>query len=175
MRSGDAHERQLTAIHEAGHAVAAVRRGGTFDAISIEPTITRDGFVHTRGVSAADYPFVIFAGPWAEARADWGARSFDDVDGDGHTFADYLKASMGANASDLRDYVPERDIPSELLYSEFGWNEVPEIPLAREQSWYAELEICWPTIQSVANMLSSGITVTAEAITPMTAGVSESL
>ena len=158
----DRTERYLTACHEAGHAVAAVLRGGTFDCISIEPTVTRDGFIHTRGVKACDAEFVIFAGPWADARADWPALTLDRVDGDGSTFDDYLTASMRANANDLRQYVPERDIPFELLFT--AGREVPQIPLARDQSWYVELETCWPTIQLVASMLMSGVAVTAEAV-----------
>ena len=62
---------------------------------------------------------------------------------------------MRANANDLRQYVPERDIPFELLFTAGG--EVPQIPLARDQSWYVELETCWPTIQLVASMLMSGV------------------
>ena len=69
---------------------------------------------------------------------------------------------MRANANDLRQYVPERDIPFELLFTADG--EVPQIPLARDQSWYVELETCWPTIQLVASMLMSGVAVTAEAV-----------
>ena len=120
----DRTERYLTACHEAGHAVAAVLRGGTFDSISIEPTVTRDGFIHTRGVKACDAEFVKFAGPWAGARADWPALPLDGVDGDGSTFDDYLRASMRANANDLRQYVPEHDIPFELLFTAGG--EVPK-------------------------------------------------
>ena len=69
---------------------------------------------------------------------------------------------MRANANDLRQYVPEQDVPFELLFAASG--EVPQIPLARDQSWYVELETCWPTIQSVADMLMSGVEVTAEAV-----------
>ena len=144
--------------------MAAVLRGGTFDSISIEPTVTRHGFIRTRGVKACDADFVTFAGPWAEARADWPALPLDGVDRDGSTFDDYLRASMLANANDLRQYVPEHDIPFERFIAEVCGGEVPQIPLARDKSWYVELETCWPTIQSVADMLMSGVEVTAEAV-----------
>jgi hypothetical protein len=151
----DLSERELTAFHEAGHGVAAVRRRGTFDAISIEPTIGRDGFIRTRGVDPCDDPFVIFAGPWAEVRAEWDGLPLDGVDRNGLTFMDYLTTSMRVNANDLREYVPDRDLPSELLYADLGCSdeEAPEIPLARDQSWYGELESCWPTIQWLADMV----------------------
>jgi hypothetical protein len=42
--------------------------------------------------------------------------------------------------------------------------EVPQIPLARDQSWCGELETNWPTIQLAASMLMRGVAVTAEAV-----------
>jgi len=71
---------------------------------------------------------------------------------------------MRANANDLRQYAPGQDIPFELLFAGVWGGEVPQIPLARDQSWYVELETCWPTIQLVASMLMSGVAVTAEAV-----------
>jgi hypothetical protein len=69
------------------------------------------------------------SGPWAEAYADWGARPPDGVDAIGHTFADYLRTSMETNAPDLRQYVPERDLPSELLYADMGCSDDEESQL----------------------------------------------
>jgi len=45
-----------------------------------------------------------------------------------------------------------------------GGGEVPQIPLARDQSWYVELETCWSTIQLVADIFMSGVEVTPEAV-----------
>jgi hypothetical protein len=39
------------------------------------------------------------------------------------------------------DLLPEQDIPFELLFA--TGDEVRQIPLAREQSWYVELETNW--------------------------------
>jgi len=99
-------------------------------------------------------------------RADWPALPLDGVDGDGSKFDDYLRASMRANADDLRQYVPDQDIPFELFLFDagVGGGEVPQIPLARDQSWCVELETCWSTIQLVANIFMSGVEVTPEAM-----------
>lgn len=152
-----ANERRQTAHHEAGHGVAAVWRGGTFHSISIE----QHGLTHAV-YERRHRDFIIFAGPWGEARADWGERALDDVDSVGQTFHHYLRAAMRVSASDLRLYEPDRDVSAECWDATFSGSEPPEIPLARDQSWYAELELCWPTIQSVAGMLLSGVEVTPE-------------
>ena len=60
------------------------------------------------------------------------------------------------------DLLPEQDIPFELLFA--TGDEVRQIPLAREQSWCGELETCWSTIQSVADIFVSGVEVTPEAV-----------
>jgi hypothetical protein len=168
MTTVDPHERYLIACHEMGHGVAAVVRGGTFDSICIEPTLRRDGVIHVQYPSC-HRDFVTIAGPWADARADWGALPLDGVDSIGHTFDDYLKASMHANASDLRVYEPDRDLPLELLTAEMWGGEAPEIPLARDESWYAELETLWPTMESTATMLLRGVEVTPDVVTALLA------
>ena len=73
---------------------------------------------------------------------------------------------MRANADDLRQYVPDQDIPFELFLFDagVGGGEVPQIPLVRDQSWYVELETCWSTIQLVADIFMSGVEVTPEAV-----------
>ena len=54
-------------------------------------------------VGAYDLAFVTFAGPWAEARAQW-AKPLDG-EYDGSTFDDYVGCAFGRNAGgDLRDY-----------------------------------------------------------------------
>jgi hypothetical protein len=107
---------------------------------------------------------LVFAGPWAEARADWCPLPLDGVDGNGLTFMDYLRTSLRVNANDLRQYVPHRDLPGELFCADMFGEQAPAIPLARDQSWYAELETYWPTIRSVAGMLMSGVEVTPDMV-----------
>lgn len=79
-------------------------------------------------------------------------------------FDDYLRASMRANASDLRLYEPDRDLPTDLLLAEIQREAPSEIPLARDPSWYPALESYLPTIQSAANMLVSGVEVTPDVV-----------
>ena len=70
-------ERYITACHEAGHAVAALMRGGgEITSITIEPTADYLGYTWTR-IKPFDRAFIIYAGPWAEARAQWTEPTFD--------------------------------------------------------------------------------------------------
>ena len=80
----DHHQRHLTAHHEPGHAVAALMRGGgELVSVTIEPTAEYAGHTGLRS-KPFDIAFVTYAGPWAEARAQWPAEvSLDAEDGDG--------------------------------------------------------------------------------------------
>ena len=82
----EAHAAARHAHHEAGHAVAAVARGGelvdvflgtAYWSIVDSTADTPGGTVH-RAAWAAQ-PFVTFAGPWAEAR--WTVENDPDVAG----------------------------------------------------------------------------------------------
>ena len=74
-----------TAHHEAGHAVAAVARGGTLIKVHLGKVdwTTRDdsrdkpGETH-HDTTSANEPFVTFAGPWAQAM--WMVEHRDGVD-----------------------------------------------------------------------------------------------
>lgn len=158
-------QRYSTACHEAGHAVAAVMRGGTFFSISIDPTVTYDGTTHMQCASC-DTEFVIYAGPWAEARADWPpGLSLDAVAADGRTFAQYVDVAFLCSAADLRQYEPSEDIPlAHLLAGVWGNQPPPPMPGPRDPSWFSELESGWPTILSVAEMLMSGVEITADGV-----------
>jgi hypothetical protein len=79
-------QRFLTAFHEAGHAVAVLRRNGTIAAIAIEP---EPGGIHYGatdrvGPTWAD-PFIAYAGLFAEARVQWLDIDISDTDDDGRS------------------------------------------------------------------------------------------
>ena len=63
-------------------------RGGTFFSISIDAGKWSDGRTGIRVVKDCDYDFVAFAGPWAEARAQWPSVPLSHRDSDGHAFDD---------------------------------------------------------------------------------------
>jgi hypothetical protein len=146
-------DRDLIAIHEAGHAVAAMMcDGGTFVSVSIEPacTVTR--------LSPEDRAFVIYAGPWAQARAEWTAPTLDgldDADDEGLLFDDYVTTAL----VDSRDH----DL---ALYTEALADDPddPDEDRERAQTWTRELESVWPVMQQVAALLVDGQTVTAETV-----------
>jgi hypothetical protein len=149
----DADEVDITAHHEAGHAVAAVMRGGgVLVSITIDPT--EDYLGHTQfRVKRWDAAFATFAGPWAEARSRWPGGEVDD---DGCVLDDYVTAAFMANPNDLSDYGDHL----ERERNQYGghWPEVIH-PGKREAWWSTELEGCWPVIQAVARLLLNGETV----------------
>lgn len=142
-------ENFLTAHHEAGHAVAALMRGGgELLSITIEPTAQYAGFTRTRH-QIWDAAFVTFAGPWAEARATWGPRALDDIDDDGCCFGDYVTEAWFNNLhGDGQTY--QDNLIGE---SAFG---LARDPAEREDWWSTELDDRWPVIQAVALLLLDG-------------------
>jgi hypothetical protein len=64
----EADARRTAAFHEAGHAVAAVMRGGSsLTSVSLDEHLHGEGITWSRAL-VFDQPFLIWAGPWAEAR-----------------------------------------------------------------------------------------------------------
>jgi hypothetical protein len=80
----EARARSRQAHHEAGHAVAAVARGGKLIAVWLGTVDwSKDSSADTPGgtrhrTPSAGQPFVTFAGPWAGAM--WTVEHDDDVD-----------------------------------------------------------------------------------------------
>lgn len=142
-------ERLLTAHHEAGHAVAALMRGGgQLRSITIEPTTTYLGHTGYRG-KPCDTAFVTYAGPWAEARAQWVRPTLDDEDDDGCTFEDYVSVAFLSNADgDGEDYRRAQEAEAAQL-GEFG-QQFLDLTGVRQEMWSGELEQSWPLIQQVA-------------------------
>jgi hypothetical protein len=149
-------QRYLTAHHEAGHGVAAVMRGaGELRSITIEPTTEYEGYTGFRS-KPCDRAFVTYAGPWAEARAQWPLRGLVGEDDDGCTFGDYLTAAWRQNQhGDLADYERFRETDAALLGHDADLNLID----ITEEIWSAELEREWPVIKQVAGWLLSGLAV----------------
>lgn len=114
-------ERLLTAHHEAGHAVAALMRGdGELRSITIEPTAAYLGHTGYRG-KPCDAAFVTYAGPWAEARAQWPLPTLEGEDDDGLAFEDYVSGAFPLNADgDGEDFRRAKEADSALHGPEFA-------------------------------------------------------
>ncbi len=162
-------ERWLTACHEAGHAVACLMRGGgTFVSVTIEPTEQYLGCTQTR-IMQWDDQFTSYAGPWAEARAQWPADlPISDSDSDDCYFQDYVLTALMANPPDFQGY---REPTGETALAlrrvapdHYSDAELSNLAAARDQTWDMELERMWPTILSVAKLLIDGEQVTAEMV-----------
>ncbi|MEY8015270.1 hypothetical protein [Mycobacterium servetii] len=154
-------ERELTAYHEAGHAVAAAMRGGgELRSITIEPSAAYLGHTGFR-CKPCDTAFVTYAGPWAEARVQWPLPSLDGEDEDGASFEDYVAAAFLRNAGgDGEDYRHACEADQALLGERFA-----ELVATREQFWgFRELDEHWPAVQAVAQLLIAGAAPTDAAV-----------
>jgi hypothetical protein len=154
--------RYQTAHHEAGHAVATLLRGGG-ELLSITIAPAGDYLGHTesrtKAVAGTDRLFITFAGPWAEARAQWAMPSLDREDDDGCTFDDHLCGAWMVNADGDSDaYEDMRG--EEVRFAEYLGITPGELRDRRERGWGDELERAWPVIQQVAKLLLAGDTVT---------------
>lgn len=185
----------VTAHHEAGHAVAAVLRGGTLVSITVSDD-GETGFTrHRSGVF--DAGFIAYAGQWAEAT--YGARAGVLPHGM-KTAVEYLEEKLRhardelewGDASELGDdhdldvVIPELDQAREFL--NLSAENIPDDapPLMREsilreaseggdlallRTWGEELTEAWPVIQQVAALLVEGRTVTHADVRRLSQGV----
>lgn len=132
-------QRNITGYHEAGHAVAAVLRGGWVEGISIEPdaTLKHGGIAHL-GHLREDYAFVAFAGPWAGTWFQWLGERVDETGCEryGFTFTDRLRFNLRQNLNDQR--------------------HCRNTPWRKRMTWISELETRWPVIETVAGLLLQG-------------------
>jgi hypothetical protein len=147
-------QRELTAHHEAGHAVAALMRGaGELLSITIKASGDAAGRTVTRH-KVFDAAFVTFAGPWAEARAQWPLPTLDGEDDMGCAFGDYLTTAWWANVDGDGDTY-EDNLAAEVAMYGGQWPAIMD-PRKREEGWAIELEDSWPVIQAIADLLLRG-------------------
>lgn len=142
---------EVTAYHEAGHAIAIRLRGGTVNSVTVEPGLTTYLMPHKRqilwrnGVRVKepqepeplieDDGFIAYAGSWAETRCRWTLPTVDAKDEHGHHFSEYVSAILEMNTSDYKHY------------------QQATKAVGAEDGWSAELERHWPAIQLVAKRL----------------------
>jgi hypothetical protein len=154
----DALARSRHAHHEAGHAVAAVARGGTLIRVSLGTVdwSTPDESADTPGetehrTTFANQPFVTFAGPWAEAM--WTVEDDDDLD-ELYEALDY--AWQKNSDGDTEKYESRIEMLSgaaEIL----GFSRIGRL---WEVDWVDELDALWPAVCETAAMLLDGQSVT---------------
>ncbi|MGO9350786.1 MAG: hypothetical protein ACLP3C_08120 [Mycobacterium sp.] len=142
-----------TAHHEAGHAVAAVMRGGVVHHLKLgDPTdaglldAERESIGVTRQTSDSwNVPFMAFAGPWAEWRL--GTETGETKDWD--LVWDWLDADSDNGRDALGDYT--------LM----DYDNLTEAQIA---IWTDELERHWPAIVAVAAVAFADYPVNTEVI-----------
>jgi hypothetical protein len=142
-----------TAHHEAGHAVAAVLRGGDVQHLKIgDPTdaglLDADrGLVGvTRQTSEpCNVPFMAFAGPWAEWRL-----GTETGDNEGWDLVCWLDCDAAGNMGD-----PLSD------YTLMDYDNLTEDQIAL---WVKELRPHWPAIVAVAAVALAGDPVNTEVV-----------
>ncbi len=89
---------EVIAHHQAGHAVAVLMRGGgRLHYIDISETAGHRGYTHF-SAKVFDFAFIRFAGPFAEARAQWPHDDLDGEDEQGRMFDECVAAAFRANA-----------------------------------------------------------------------------
>ncbi|ORL76409.1 M50 family metallopeptidase [Prescottella equi] len=116
-------QRITTAVHEAGHAVAAVMAGARIMAVTLHSDPKTPGSCTFVDLPAGKDAAVAYAGPWCEARLRFGARPR----------LEHIQAAIAANPGDHSDL------------AEYG----PPLPRDTESL----LETCWSTIVKLAATL----------------------
>ena len=150
------------AHHEAGHAVAAVARGGTLIAVrlghadwsTLDTSADEPGETRHR-TSWRDQPFVTFAGPWAEAM--WTVEHEPDVDDVGEALDYAWEDNSDGDAARYEARV-------EMLTGAAAQHGFPAVGRAWEADWADELDGLWPAVCEVAALLIDGQPVTHEMV-----------
>jgi hypothetical protein len=157
----------LAYFHEAGHAVAALRRNRPVNDIYIHPDngFTSHGFDDTYEGDA--HQFIVYAGPWAEVRALWAFNGINKNADDAarEKFADTVRDLLRKNGSDWleyhramgRDYDESHRGQARAVYDLNG-DRVPPDEDPPHESWDALFDEMWPEMRWLGLRMLSGQT-----------------
>jgi hypothetical protein len=159
---------ERTAHHEAGHAVAAVARGGRlievslgqFDWAASDLSNDQTAFVRHE-TTQRNQPFATFAGPWATAL--WMTENDPDVP-DLDEALDYAWGdSSDGDQAKYENIVGQLEGVAAMLglVGSYGGEAVGR---AWENDWRDELEQLWPAVREIAAMLVDGTEVTHDLV-----------
>jgi hypothetical protein len=160
---------ERTAHHEAGHAVAAVARGGRLvdvslgevDWFDLDTSSDQAAFVRHES-TLENQPFATFAGPWATAMWMTAENDPDDEPIDFDEALDYAWAdSSDGDQAKYENIVGQLEgVAATLgLVGIYGGEAVGR---AWENDWRDELEQLWPAVREIAAKLLDGTEVTHE-------------
>ena len=184
LESLKADKHNMSAHHEAGHAVASVARGGELtkiwfvpwrDRLKVDPNTTKHALTRSCD-QLQNRPFVVFAGPWSQARwyvengafdsfRDEMGYAWEDNGGEGDIGGD----SYNGDAVSYEGLV--RQLSGMASWPELGYDDAPmgytEPGRYWEARWNDELDELWPAIREVAALLLDGTECSHEAIVRM--------
>lgn len=165
------NDRELTAFHEAGHAVARYLRGLAIEYVTIIGTEVYRGYTEVPGpqvVRLLDSVEIAFAGPWAQARREWPLATLvlpPEPDGDwpeddaGLTFPDYVMGAILTGGDG--DFAVIEDARARIGH-----------PVETSWSMTHKLEPEWPAITAVAHALLDAGTLSGDDVARIVEGVS---
>lgn len=161
-------ERRLAARHEAGHATAATMRGGASPtSVTISAEHPGSGLTVFRHLPW-DHAFVAYAGPWAEARADWPLDTSDGLlDAEGSLFADRVMGVLLQQPEDAEVvYAYEQELAANAAL--MGVDRLALTPIS--VVWDTELERAWPRVKELASRLEAEASTTRASSQPVRVG-----
>jgi hypothetical protein len=112
-----------------------------------------------------DHQFIVYAGPWAEARACWAIKGKDKRGPNARTFTDDVRALLRKNDSDWLEYqralgreVSKADaLEAKMAYLIGG--DPPDGECEPDDEWYELLDGMWYDINTLATNLMTDVAV----------------
>jgi hypothetical protein len=150
----------LTYFHEAGHALAACDRNRPVHEIFIHPDkgYTRHGDDDTK-YEGDDHQFIVWAGPWAEARAFWEFQGKSTRGAEGHAFSEQVRSFLRKNSSDWFEFhqAMGREVTKDDAFRAYmsfiGEGDPPDGECEPDAEWDVLLDGLWGRINTLATNL----------------------